>query len=412
MLSFKQFIAEETLKMYHRTDPVTAARLQSGEKIKPGGLSFFIDPNMAANYEGAKSNDNIRPGAPTITGKTPLSNAIPDLEWHPDAYGKIFKRIEDQLNSNPNYRPPSLQTVAHDPSTGKLRYQMILPGAVAVTDASGTKKIEPGWRPIFRTDEFGKIVPAIQPHPQNQKIKVNFTPEQIARKGNIERFPASTTYWGGAASNERLSGFPEQQQLHALTDRAGRVQMTRDFMNDPTKREFKGFRTISPANTQIDRPETSTYTTQTTARNVIDTSLSTKIGEIAKSGIGKALKGLDVLSKVTNPAEELLDAGVGAATRLGTGIGAAVVAPLSINQQTSPKASPYQEIENEDETGNTVVTDTWGGAPRYKVGSEFTRRGGRFSPNKEVKKQLDIMAMTPNPAEQMSGKKQDTFKFR
>lgn len=140
--------------------------------------------------------------------------------------------------------------------------------------------------------------------------------------------------------------------------------------------------------------------------------VKTNIVKPLKSGIGKALKGLDIFSKVTNPAGELLDTGVGAATRLGTGVGAAITAPLMINQETSLRASPYQEIENEDETGNTVVTDTWGGAPRYKVGSEFTRRGGRFSPNKEVKKQLDIMAMTPNPAEQMSGKKQDTFKFR
>ena len=49
MLRFKQFLIEGLVPFYHKTDPGTAARLVSGEKIKPQGLSVFIDPAKAAD---------------------------------------------------------------------------------------------------------------------------------------------------------------------------------------------------------------------------------------------------------------------------------------------------------------------------------------------------------------------------
>lgn len=250
MKSFKKFLLETIIPMYHRTNPETAARLRSGEKIKPGGLSFFMDPNMAARYEGELSTGTVHPGAPTVTGKTPSSNVIPDLEWHPDAYTKIFKDIADKMKEDPNYRPPSLQTMAHNPDTKKLKWQKTLPGAVAVTDSSGVKRIEPGWKPAFRTDSSGRVVPQIEPHPSNKQVHLDIP------KGAIQRNTVGTIDWGGGASIPSLSGFPEQQQLHTLTTKSTIKKITSDFIKNPSVSDagLKGFRTIAPGNVTIDNP--------------------------------------------------------------------------------------------------------------------------------------------------------------
>lgn len=296
--------------MYHRTDPQSAARLRSGEKIRSGGLSFFTDPNMAARYEGELSAGTVHPGAPTVTGKTPSSNAIPDLEWHPDAYTKIFKDIADKMKADPTYRPPSLQTTSSDPDTKQLKWQKTIPGAVAVTDPSGVKRIEPGWRPTFTTNSSGKVVPQIEPHASNKQVHINYDPKMVAMRGAIEKYPIQTIEWGGRASIPSLSGFPEQQQLHTLTTKSGIKKMTSDFIKNPSVSDagLKGFRTIAPGNVKIDNPT------------------------LLKVG-GNSLKGLGVAGAIADPAGTAFQTAADAvggrfAGALGGGLGAA----LFINQ--------------------------------------------------------------------------------
>lgn len=309
MKSFKAFLLEEIIPMYHRTNPTVASRLQGGEKIRAGGLSFFMDPKMAAEFEGERSLGTVHPGAPTVTGKTPSSNVVPDVEWHPDAYTKMFKDLESKMKNDPSFRPPSLQTTSHDPSTGKLKWQQVIPGAVAVEDpTTGKKRIQPGWKPGFKTDSAGRVVPTIEPHPENKTSMTNLQTQQTTRS------PTFSRDWGGSASVESLSGFPEQQQLHAISRRSDLRQMVNSFIsseiNSPTG--LKGFRTIAPGNTKIDNPNT----------------LPT-----AKSVAGKAVKGLGVVGAIADPAGTAFQTAADAAGgRLAGAVGGGLGAALFINQ--------------------------------------------------------------------------------
>jgi hypothetical protein len=352
MKTFKEYLKEEMIPMYHRTNPEAAARLQSGEKIRPGGLSFFRDPNMAASYEGELSAGTVHPGAPTVTGKTPSSNAVPDLEWHPDRYTGMFKDIASKMESDPTYRPPSLQTTSHNPSTGQPKWQMTLPGAVAVTDSTGAKRIEPGWKPAFQTDNFGRTIPYIEPHPSSVTKKVNLDPNAVERFGRYQRFPSSTTQWGGQASVDSLSGFPEQQQLHALTNKAGIRQMNSDFekslesasqIEDPQLRSQamtktlgphgrQGFRTLSSANVQIDKPQ------------ILPPATKSGLGSKVVRGV---MRGLGAVGSILDPAASIV---TGAVDAVAGAAGVGSVAPgaaLFINQKAGES---YEDIANLNST--------------------------------------------------------------
>ena len=138
MLRFKQFLVEGIVDWYHRADPATAERLQKGEKIRPQGLSIFLNPEEAAKYNFETSAGHIPPNAKTVTGTVSTRRIIPDIEWHPDSYKPIFKDIAKQIQTNPDFRVPSLTTTSITP-TGTTK-QFVTPGIISEIDPNTGKK--------------------------------------------------------------------------------------------------------------------------------------------------------------------------------------------------------------------------------------------------------------------------------
>jgi hypothetical protein len=227
MLRFKQFLLEAMVPFYHKTDPGTAARLVSGEKIKPQGLSVFIDPAKAAEYTDITSAGHIPANAQTVTGTVSTRRLIPDIEWNPESYKEIFKDVATKIEADPNYRVPSLTRVAISPSKGPM--QFVTPGIVAETDpTTGKKKIGRGWEPGFALeDEKTKFL-------GEPKRYADFPIEVDGKKIDIDDprikpviqsrstvtpygiVGPQTTTWGGHGKSTVGGRFPETRDLDVL----------------------------------------------------------------------------------------------------------------------------------------------------------------------------------------------------
>jgi hypothetical protein len=264
MLRFKQFLLEGLVPFYHKTDPRTAARLVSGEKIKPQGLSVFIDPAKAAEYTDITSAGHIPANAQTVTGTVSTRRLVPDIEWNPESYKEIFKDVATKIEADPNYRVPSLTRVAISSSKGPM--QFVTPGIVAETDpTTGKKKIGRGWEPGFALeDEKTKFL-------GEPKRYADFPIEVDGKKIDIDdprikpviqsrstvtpygTVGPQTTAWGGHGKSTVGGRFPETRDLDVLardsdlrkvTDKAiatnkeiDRLQADLDKATDPATTE-------------------------------------------------------------------------------------------------------------------------------------------------------------------------------
>lgn len=148
MISFKQFLAEAIVQYHHKTFPEVAKRLESGEKIAPGGLSVFTDPEMASRYTPETSLGTIPDNAETVSGRISHRRLLPDMEWSPEAYKKMFIRIAQGIRDDPNYRVPSLTQVSANPSGV---HSFVTPGLTTEIDpATGKKRLTRNWEPEFK----------------------------------------------------------------------------------------------------------------------------------------------------------------------------------------------------------------------------------------------------------------------
>ena len=146
MISFKQFLLEGIVQVYHRTWPETAARLQAGEKLQPGGLSVFVDPERAERYNAETSHGTVPDEAVTVSGKTSSRNLIPDFEWHPDAYKPLFVKVAQGIEQDPNFRVPTLTTAVAPPAKKAGTHD--IPGLrVDVDPETGKKVLRRNWEP-------------------------------------------------------------------------------------------------------------------------------------------------------------------------------------------------------------------------------------------------------------------------
>jgi len=250
MLRFKQFLLEGVVPFYHKTDPGTAARLVSGEKIKPQGLSVFIDPAKAAEYTDITSAGHIPANAQTVTGTVSTRRLVPDIEWNPESYKEIFKDVATKIEADPNYRVPSLTRVAITRSKGPMQY--VTPGIVAETNPiTGNKKIGRGWEPGFAlkdetTGALGepKKVTEFPIEVDGKKIDIDDPRIKpvIQSRSTVTPYGTvgpQTTEWGGRST---VGGrFPETRDLDVLA----RDSDLRKVTDKAIDQGVKAFRTKS-----------------------------------------------------------------------------------------------------------------------------------------------------------------------
>jgi hypothetical protein len=256
MLSFKQFLLEGVVPFYHKTDPGTAARLVSKEKIRSQGLSVFIDPAKAAEYTDITSAGHIPANAQTVTGTVSTRRLVPDIEWNPESYKDIFKDVATKIEADPNYRVPSLTRVAISPSKGPMQY--VTPGIVAETDpTTGNKKIGRGWEPGFalkdettgalgepkKVTEFPIEVDGKKIDIDDPRIKpVIQSRSKITPYGTVG---PETTEWGGRST---VGGrFPETRDLDVLARDSDLTKVT----NKAIDQDVKAFRTKSGSGVNV-----------------------------------------------------------------------------------------------------------------------------------------------------------------
>ena len=243
MLRFKQFLVEGIVDWYHRADPATAERLQKGEKIRPQGLSIFLNPEEAAKYNFETSAGHIPPNAKTVTGTVSTRRIIPDIEWHPDSYKPIFKDIAKQIQTNPDFRVPSLTTTSITP-TGTTK-QFVTPGIISEIDPNtGKKTIVRNWEPRFalqypeghpHAGYFGEPH-ALESFPIKDPVSGELididdprVKPMIDSKSKITPYGKAgpeTKAWGGSATTH--GRYQEQRDLDVLTKKSDITKITKD----------------------------------------------------------------------------------------------------------------------------------------------------------------------------------------
>jgi len=252
MKSFIEFLMEEMVDVYHRTDPTSALNIQKNG-VRASGLSVFLDPIQAADYEGPKSNDFVARGAPTITGRVSTRQLQPDMEWNTGAYNDMFGEVARQQRENPDYRTPSLRRNSQlprgfaDDSPGdwlnKYRnIQFNIPGRRYIRE---TGKTEHGWSPrwsndggktYFQAHEIDLNDPSFKPYIHT------LSQTRVGPQGTeVLRVPQPIA-WGGS-TNQGLFGNKEQSDIDVLTTKGDRTKIINNFIKSPVER--KAFRTTS-----------------------------------------------------------------------------------------------------------------------------------------------------------------------
>ncbi len=139
---------EGIVPFYHKTSPEYAKKLERGERIAPGGLSVFIDPEQATAYNFSTSRGTVPEDAVTVSGKISHRRLLPDIEWNPETYKKMFIRIAQNIQNDPNYRVPSITQTAN---TSRGVSSFVTPGITTEVDpATGKKRLTRNWEPEFK----------------------------------------------------------------------------------------------------------------------------------------------------------------------------------------------------------------------------------------------------------------------
>jgi hypothetical protein len=233
MKSFIEFLMEEVVDFYHRTDPTSALNIQKNG-VNASGLSVFLDPKQAANYEGAKSNDFVPKGSPTITGKVSTSQMIPDMEMHPGAFNKMYGNISKD-------RPPSLSRTSQTPS-GNFQYN--IPG---IRRNPETGKIEPGYGIVYSSDgqTFRKAHEIDLNDPSQHPYIDTRSQIQVGPK-ETRVLPVDKPIKIGGPTNQGQYGFKERGDLDKITSKSGPVSknnITSEFIKSSVPN--KALRTTS-----------------------------------------------------------------------------------------------------------------------------------------------------------------------
>lgn len=257
---------EGLVPFYHKTSPEIAKALESGEKIRPQGLSIFIDPKEAAKYDFTTSAGHIPSDARTVTGTVSSRRIIPDIEWHPDSYKPVFKDIAQQIQKNPEFRVPSLTRTAITPSGTK---QFVTPGIISEIDPNtGKLIISRNWEPRFALqypEGHAHAGFVGEPHAlENFPIKDPVSGELIgvddprvrpmiqskSRVTPYGKVGPETSEWGGSATTH--GRYPEQRDLDVLTRKSDITNIT----NDAIEQGKRGFRTQGGSGVSIATGET------------------------------------------------------------------------------------------------------------------------------------------------------------
>lgn len=261
MKSFKQYLQEEQVTLFHRTYPEAAEQIK--QAARPGGkgrrpLSVFTNVTHARRYHGERSNGMVQKGGTILStprtrgagtprtkgAGTPAStkHLIPDIEFHPDAYNPIFAKIANELRGNPNSRPPSL-------TSGLFKAHTTIPGSRVVVDPStGKKSIGPGWKPVW-SDEQGNIsdepIEGWKLGIQNLSGRKTITMAKTGQSSSVSPGEKPTN-WGGSASISSV--FADRRNLDVLTGRGGLNSVMNKFMKDRrNSRGWTAFQTRTPS---------------------------------------------------------------------------------------------------------------------------------------------------------------------
>lgn len=234
MKSFIEFLMEEMVDFYHRTDPTSALDIQKNG-VRASGLSVFLDPKQAADYEGAKSNDFVPKGSPTITGKVSTSQMIPDMEMHPGAFNKVYGNISKMD------RPPSLSRTSQTP-IGNFQYNIL-----GTRYNKETGKLEPGYGIVYSSDgqTFRKAHEIDLNDPSQHPYIDTRSQIQVGPKGK-KVLPVDKPIKIGGPTNQGEFGFKEAGDLDKLTSKSGPVsknKITSEFIKSSVPN--KALRTTS-----------------------------------------------------------------------------------------------------------------------------------------------------------------------
>jgi len=261
MKSFIQFLMEEMVDFYHRTDPTSALNIQKNG-VNASGLSVWLEPKRATDYEGYESNGFVSKGSPTITGKVSTRQLIPDMEWNREAYNDMFGEIARQQRENPNYRTPSLRrnsqlprgfadALPGSPLNTHSNVQFNIPGRIYNRE---TGKTEHGWEPRFSAD--GKIFyQAHEINLGNSSLKPyihTLSQTRVGPQGTEILQVDKPIPWGGP-TNQSKYGYKERSDLDVLITKGDRTKITNKFLKGyefpypPSWKppERKAFRTTS-----------------------------------------------------------------------------------------------------------------------------------------------------------------------
>lgn len=233
MKSFIEFLREEVVDFYHRTDPTSALNIQKNG-VNASGLSVFLDPKQAADYEGAKSNGFVPKGSPTITGKVSTSQMLPDMEMHPGAFNKMYGNISKD-------RPPSLSRTSQTP-IGNFQYN--IPG---IRRNPETGKIEPGYGIVYSSDgqTFRKAHEIDLNDPRQHPYIDTRSQIQVGPK-ETRVLPVDKPIKIGGPTNQGQHGFKERGDWDKITSKSGPVSkknITSEFLQSPAPN--KALRTTS-----------------------------------------------------------------------------------------------------------------------------------------------------------------------
>ena len=292
MLRFKQFLIEGIVDWYHRTDPATAERLKKGEKIFPTGLSIWTNPEKAEAYTFDSSAGHIPKNAVTLTGSVSNRRILPDIEFHPEAYKSLFVKIAKNIESDPNYRVPTITTSAQPPNQKALTFNT--PGLITEIDPeTGRKKLARGWEPRFRVvgEKFQTPKPlSLSAFPVKFEETLG-NPEMVniddPRVKPVIKDRRSNTIggdnWGGrgtvgsqtyidpstGATKEGVFGFKETRHLDVLANK-GELN---DITNKALKQGVKAFRTKSGSGVNVSGIVDPTQAIKSTGKAVGKTAL-------------------------------------------------------------------------------------------------------------------------------------------
>ena len=342
MLRFKQFLIEGIVNWYHKTDPGTAARLVSKEKIRSQGLSVFIDPAKAAEYTDITSAGHIPANAQTITGTVSTRRLVPDIEWNPESYKDIFKDVATKIEADPNYRVPSLTRVGISPSKGPM--QFVTPGIVAETDpTTGKKKIGRGWEPGFalkdettgalgepkKVTEFPIEVDGKKIDIDDPRIKpVIQSRSQVTPYGTVG---PETIEWGGRST---VGGrFPETRDLDVLARDSDLTKVTNKAINQ----NVKAFRTKSGSGVNVSGIVDPTQAIESTGK-AVGKDVAGKVTNV----VGKASAAFDPVGEVASQVlpRAASAAGLGAEVAMG-----AAMIPLAVGAFTQQAGDPMGDFK-------------------------------------------------------------------